>query len=129
MQDVGPGVVRELFADVDLLIANDDEALVLSGVGDIGEAAQELTQLAPQVIVKCGADGARWADRHEDTVKVSTPQTRVLDTMGAGDAFAAGALPAWKRGATPSEILQAGGKIAAECVGLSGARPVSPRRS
>jgi sugar/nucleoside kinase (ribokinase family) len=128
MQDVGLDGVRELFADVDLLIANDDEALVLSGATEVAAAAQALTQLAPQVIVKCGADGARWADRQEATVKVSAPQTRVLDTLGAGDAFAAGALPTWKRGGTPSEILHAGGQIAAECVALSGARPVSPRR-
>jgi sugar/nucleoside kinase (ribokinase family) len=127
MQDVGLDVVRELFADVDLLIANDDEAGVLSGESEMGAASQALTQLAPHVIVKCGADGARWADRNKSTVKVSTPQTRVLDTLGAGDAFAAGALPAWKRGATPSEILHAGGRIAAECVALSGARPVRPR--
>jgi sugar/nucleoside kinase (ribokinase family) len=127
MRDVGLDTVRELFADVDLLIANDDEALVLSGRADVGTAATELTRLARNVIVKCGAAGARWADRNGNTEKVSTPQTRVLDTLGAGDAFAAGALPAWKRGASPSEILNAGGRIAAACVALSGARPISPQ--
>jgi sugar/nucleoside kinase (ribokinase family) len=127
MEDVGLDLVRTLFSGADLLIVNDEEALALSGKSEVPLAARELTKLATNVIVKCGADGARWADRSDNVVKVSTPQTRVLDTLGAGDAFAAGALPAWKRGATPSDILHAGGRIAAECVALSGARPLNPR--
>ena len=47
----------------------------------------------------------------------------VADTTGAGDAFAAGFLPAWAEGATAMESLAAGNRVASYAVSRVGARP------
>jgi sugar/nucleoside kinase (ribokinase family) len=90
--------------DVDLLLPNEREAEVF---GERGEMA-----------VKLGAGGARWGDVHVPAVPVE-----VVDTTGAGDAFAAGLLTARLRGAGRREALEAGCAAAARAVAQVGARP------
>jgi sugar/nucleoside kinase (ribokinase family) len=94
---------------VDLLIANADEAAVL---GD-GHAARE-------VVVKRGAGGATWTDGAR-TAEVAAGHADVLDTTGAGDAFAAGFLSAWP--GPPERALERGAELAARAVARLGARP------
>jgi sugar/nucleoside kinase (ribokinase family) len=88
---------------VDLLLPNEEEAARLDG----GE-----------MVVKLGPDGARWGD-----VRVPAEPVRVVDTTGAGDAFAAGFLTARLGGAGPREALEAGCRVAARAVAQVGARP------
>jgi sugar/nucleoside kinase (ribokinase family) len=88
---------------VDLLLANAEEAARLDG----GE-----------MVVKLGAEGARWGDVH-----VPAEPVAVVDTTGAGDAFAAGFLTARLRGAGPREALEEGCRVAARAVAQVGARP------
>jgi ribokinase len=47
----------------------------------------------------------------------------VLDSTGAGDAFAAGLIAARVSGAAPKEALAAGCRLAAQAVATPGARP------
>ena len=89
--------------DVDLLLPNEREAELLDG----GE-----------MVVKLGADGARWGAVH-----VPAEPVAVVDTTGAGDAFAAGFLTARLRGAGPREALEEGCRVAARAVAQVGARP------
>lgn len=125
IQDVGIPQARQLFADVDLMLANNDEAHVLTGVADPERAATLLQALATTVIVKCGPDGALAASS-EGITRCAAQPVHVVDTLGAGDSFAAGALPAWIAGAPIAQVLRAGAERAAECVQISGARP--PKR-
>jgi sugar/nucleoside kinase (ribokinase family) len=96
---------------VDLLLPNADELAALGGdLPGVKEFA-----------VKLGRDGARWSDGARN---VSVPAVRVeevVDTTGAGDAFAAGFLSVWP--GDPQVALEAGTRLAAQAVAQEGGRP------
>jgi ribokinase len=87
---------------VDLLLPNEREASLVEG----------------EMVVKLGAGGARWGD-----LEVAAEPVEVVDTTGAGDAFAAGFLGARLEGAGRRESLEAGCRVAARAVAQVGARP------
>jgi sugar/nucleoside kinase (ribokinase family) len=58
-----------------------------------------------------------------ERIQVTAPRVEIVDTTGAGDAFAAGFLARWVGGATPEEALDAGRAVAEQCVARPGARP------
>jgi sugar/nucleoside kinase (ribokinase family) len=108
---------------VDLLLANRDEAAVLAGTTDPHQAAQQLGDDYREVVVKLGAEGALW---HRGFISASAPAERgveVVDTTGAGDAFAAGFLASWLLHPEPETALAAGNRLAARAVSVVGARP------
>jgi sugar/nucleoside kinase (ribokinase family) len=109
---------------VSLLMANTAEAEVLTGTSDVCTAAEQLSGWYAGVVVKAGADGSVWfggGRLHECPAKPAT----VVDTVGAGDAFAAGLLADWlSPGATPDTALLAGAETAARAVAVSGGRPI-----
>ena len=70
------------------------------------------------VVVKLGSGGARWGDVH-----IAAEPVEVVDTTGAGDAFAAGFLTARLAGAGPRDALAEGCRVAARAVAQVGARP------
>jgi len=99
-----PGAIPE----VDLLLPNEEEA--------------ELAGTAPEVVTKLGPGGARWSDGSE-TIAVPAERVEVVDTTGAGDAFAAGFLASWLLHPEPETALAAGNRLAARAVSVVGARP------
>lgn len=107
---------------LDLLLANADEARALTGRVDLGAAARALAGRVPWVVVKTGRTGA-IAVHGDDLVSVSAPEVEVIDTTGAGDAFAAGLLPAWKAGLGALDALRRGIKAATIAVTRVGAGP------
>ena len=76
-----------------------------------------------EVVVTLGADGALWTDGCRSVHRDAVPVEAVVDSTGAGDAFAAGLLAARLEGAAPEEALAAGARLAAEAVGRPGGRP------
>lgn len=91
-QDPAP-LYRRLAAMADIVFASEDEARLLAPtVGDIADLARDIAILGPrQVIITLGADGcfARIEDLEFDEAAVPV---RVVDSVGAGDAFVAGYL-------------------------------------
>jgi sugar/nucleoside kinase (ribokinase family) len=112
----------DLAAGATLLLPNLAEARTLSGEGDAQAAARALASRFPEVVLKLGAEGALWTNG-SDGERVPAAPVAVLDTTGAGDAFAAGLLAARLRGAPPAEALAAGCALAAQAVVTPGARP------
>ncbi len=51
-------------------------------------------------------------------------QVEVVDSTGAGDAFAAGFLPCWRTGSDLATALDAGNALGAQVVTRQGARPL-----
>ncbi|MGI8768213.1 MAG: carbohydrate kinase family protein [Propionibacteriaceae bacterium] len=120
----GPAAFLDSVAGVDLLLANTDEAAVLTGQPDPVGAAEALGTWAEVAVVKAGADGAVWAGSRTGTYRCPATPAPVLDTTGAGDAFAAGLLADWlTRDATPNTALVAGAGLAARAVTVMGGRP------
>jgi sugar/nucleoside kinase (ribokinase family) len=108
-------------AGATVLLPNAEEAALLTGCAGPEEAARALAARHPAVAVSLGAEGALWASGGEVLHRPAHP-ARVLDSTGAGDAFAAGLLAAWLAGRPPAEALDAGLALAATVVGRAGAR-------
>lgn len=110
-------------AGATLLLPNAEEARLLTGCSDAEDAARALAARYPVVVVKLGPDGALWASADVLVHRPAHPTT-VVDTTGAGDAFAAGLLSSWLRSPepAPAAALDAGLARAAAVVRQPGAR-------
>ena len=122
----GYGVDRWLAdtAAATLLLPNAEEARLLAGCADVAAAARELADRHRVVAVSLGGDGALWASGRNLVHRPAHPAT-VVDTTGAGDAFAAGLLAAWVAAGgrpDPATALAAGLARAATVVSRPGAR-------
>lgn len=112
---------------VEIVLANLGEAHAL--LDDRTAAADDLARglaTAAQrfAVVKLGAEGSVWAGHEGSVVRhAAEPAPVVVDSTGAGDAFAAGLLSAWLTGAQPAEAMRAGARLGAVVVGLIGGRP------
>jgi ribokinase len=119
---LSPAFVDEL-EGVGLLLPNAEEAAVLSGERRAERAALLLASRVPEVVVTLGPEGAIWTDGKDVLRGNAESEAMVLDTTGAGDAFAAGFLTARLSGAGPEEALREGCRLAAIAVRTPGARP------
>ena len=110
-------------AGATVLLPNADEARLLTGCTDPADAARALAERHPVVAVSLGADGALWASGELLLHRPAHPAD-VVDTTGAGDAFAAGLLGAWLTDPArdPAHALDAGLARAAQVVARLGAR-------
>nr|WP_211247729.1 PfkB family carbohydrate kinase [Cryptosporangium arvum] len=123
LEAVGPGRFLDWISGVTLVLANTAEAAVLTGFSDPSVSAARLADAAEIAVVKDGAGGAWWRGTSGAAWVAAEPARRVVDTTGAGDAFAAGLLAAWLSGAGPAGALAAGARAGTLAVGLPGARP------
>jgi sugar/nucleoside kinase (ribokinase family) len=107
---------------VDVLLPNLEEGAAMTGERDPRAIALALRALAPLVVLKSGADGA-WV-AHGDRVDIvpAAPVASVVDTTGAGDAFAAGFAVAYAAARDPVAAARAGAIAAAAVVARVGAR-------
>ncbi len=123
---LGPARIRELLVELApaVLFANGDEAARL----ELGDQPPPGVGLA---VVKHGAEPARLLRpgcRPEHVPTLPLPAGTVLrDTTGAGDAFAAGFLVAWRGGADAVDAARAGHRQAAATLALPGATLGLPR--
>lgn len=108
-----------------LLLPNASEAHALTGDSDPERAARELAGRFGEVVVTLGPAGALWTDGDEVLRAAAEPVDAVVDSTGAGDAFAAGFLAARVGAASTAEALAAGCRLAARAVTTAGARPGS----
>lgn len=123
MNHVGLASVKNILPRMDIVILNEEEAFYLTGRSDIQLALKELNELVPIVVIKRGSQGAIAIKRDLDSLEVLAKSANVIDTTGAGDAFAAGFIGSWIE---KSDLLAAMGSaidLATQCVAIIGARP------
>jgi sugar/nucleoside kinase (ribokinase family) len=123
----GPDRFLKETAPAGIVIPNRDEALLLTGGvgGDLsGEtAAEALSRLYGTAVVKLGSRGALLARGGRVIARTPAERTEVIDSTGAGDAFAAGFLTALLSGKNSEEALVSGCRAGAEAVAQVGGRP------
>jgi len=109
-------------AETSILFANSAEVQALTGEESVSEGVKQLAVTFPLVFVKHGARGAEWAHRGR-TGRSSAVEVAVVDTTGAGDAFAAGALSSLHMGVIPGDACVAGNRAASTAIQLYGGMP------
>lgn len=114
--------LREI-APADLVVPNRDEALVLTGAPNPERAAELLSERYGTAVVKRGAAGAVLAKDGRIMAEAEAVPGDVIDSTGAGDAFAGGLLAARLSGSGDEAALRAGCRAGADCVALVGGRP------
>jgi fructokinase len=113
---------------VDILFANEAEICSLYEVNDFETAVTAASRETPLAALTCGAGGSVIV-RGEERVRVAAVPAEVVDTTGAGDAYAAGFLAGLTAGRPLSICGKLGSIAAAEVIGHYGARPIADLRS
>ena len=92
---------------VDLVVLNDQEVKLLTGLNHLKEAALAVLKLGPKrVIVKKGEHGAMLVGPEGIFLAPAMPLDRVVDPTGAGDTFAGGFIGYLAEGASNLETLK-----------------------
>lgn len=123
LMEVGVKAASEWLSFIDTIILNEEESHFLTGKTNPIEAASELLKSVNTVVIKRGSNGALGQTRGGQLVQVEAKKTTVVNTTGAGDAFAAGFISIWAKNGALLEALESGTNLAAKCVALVGARP------
>jgi len=108
---------------VDILFANESELHALYQTADFDTAISELARERTLAFVTRSAAGCAIVDHGSIQAVPAASIDRLIDTTGAGDLFAAGALFGLARGLPLSRCAGIGALAAAEIIQHYGARP------
>lgn len=108
--------------ECDILFANEAEILALYETDDFVAAARRVAQDVEIAALTRSEQGSVILSGGARHVVAAQP-TQVVDTTGAGDAYAAGFLAAWTQGRPLAEAGRWGSIAAAEVISHYGARP------
>ena len=115
--------LRQLASEVDLVFANESEAMALTGANDVESAIAQLSRGRVAFVTR-GAEGAIVGVDTESFSVTAEKVDNVVDATGAGDLFAAGVLYGITAGVDLLHAARLGALSAAEIIGHLGARPV-----
>jgi len=108
--------------NVDILFCNDLEAKAMIETEDLQKAFSGLKEMSQTIFVTRGGRGSWASSPTEEKVAVNVFPTKVVDTTGAGDLFAAGALYGIIRNYSLKESAILGSHCASEVVSHMGGR-------
>jgi 5-dehydro-2-deoxygluconokinase len=120
--------LQSVLADCDLVVGTEEEICIAGGEGDIGAAVGSIRALTrATLVVKRGPQGCdvHSADSNTPTVDAGCP-VEVFNVLGAGDAFMAGFLSGWLRGAPLAECARRANACGALVVSRHGCAPAIP---
>ena len=122
MQGVPVVEILSWCALMDTVIMNEEEAIYLSGLSDLESALNFFVELTPRAIIKRGSAGAIGLERGGQIISVAAKTSAMVDTTGAGDAFAAGFIDAFTGRRDFSHAIERASAVAGHCVAIVGAR-------
>lgn len=110
-----------LLAMADIVLMGHEDALAILGTDEPQAALAEVAALGPRVVVcKQAERGATALVGGRSLHAPARPAARVLDPVGAGDAFDAGFLAGVLRGLAPEQALDLGARLGAAAVAALG---------
>jgi sugar/nucleoside kinase (ribokinase family) len=116
-----PSMLWPCMPFLDVFLCNNEEASRLSGESEPPDAAKALHARGSRVvIVKLGAAGC-WLETKDFSGRIPGQPADVVDTTGAGDAFAAGLIAALLRGKDLTDACQDANAAGAIMVSRMGA--------
>ena len=123
--------INDLASRADWVLPGMEEGLLLTGETTPEGVAQFYRKLgAKQVVVKLGAEGAYYDSDTAGTGRVpGFPVKEVIDTVGAGDGFAAGVVSALLEGRSVPDAVRRGSWIGARAVQVLGDTEGLPTRA
>jgi sugar/nucleoside kinase (ribokinase family) len=123
LREVGPESFLKWTQGTGTIFANLDEALELTGSVDLNLQMQTLGRFYDRVVIKRGVAGAAVGSRRGVQLSMPAPMSDVVDTTGAGDAFAAAFLATELKGGALEACLKAGIAAGSEAVANIGGQP------
>jgi hypothetical protein len=120
--------ILQLIQTVDILFCNEPEAQALYQTENIKDITANFSRLGNITVVTRGSKGALVINGDFVGEVEGERVSKVLDTTGAGDLFAAGFLHAYTQGKPLTECAALGNKAAAHIIQQLGARPLKPLR-
>jgi ribokinase len=121
-----PEYLWPLLPHLDLFLSNLQEAELITGCKDPQSAASFFHQKGSRgVIIKLGKEGCYYSNGEEQHHLPASPVKNLVDTTGAGDAFAAGLLAALRRGKGIPDACLMGNEWGAKNVEFLGAVKIS----
>jgi sugar/nucleoside kinase (ribokinase family) len=109
--------------NIDILIGNEEEYKALFDVSNHEEALFKAKALCPQVAFTCSERGAYVADNAKISKIDAVKADELVDSTGAGDAFAAGFLYGLSENKSVEESGYIGSIVASEAISHIGAHP------
>lgn len=120
----GPDFLVEMNAGrIDILFANEIEICALNQSDDFEASVSAIAAKVPLLICTRGEHGAIAVEGGVRTEVPAEPVTRLVDTTGAGDLFAAGVFAGLAQNRPMADCLTMGAVCAAEVISHYGARP------
>jgi sugar/nucleoside kinase (ribokinase family) len=108
---------------VDILFANEAEILSLYETDDFDTAVEKVKGHCKVAALTRSEQGSVVVSGGEVVSVAAAPVSKVIDTTGAGDAYAAGFLHGYTQGEDLAACARMGGIAAAEVISQIGARP------
>ena len=121
--EVGAAQFLDWTAGADWIFANESEAEALTGAVGYEAQMRTLGERFGTVLIKRGRLGAALGGREGVRVLLPAPSVTVLDSTGAGDAFAAGFIAAHLAGDDEATALAKGIAAGAKAVQSIGGQP------
>ncbi len=115
--------LKPIIARCHVVFLNEAEVRSLTGAGHKKGSKILLDAGAEMMVVTLGKKGCYIAN---ESIYMAPPKAEVVDTTGAGDAFAAGFLYGLLRGENMKRCGELGNIVASSCIGKYGARDGLP---
>ncbi|AWK51792.1 2-keto-3-deoxygluconate kinase [Clostridium beijerinckii] len=113
--------IEKVLPDVDILLIGDEEIEILLGETTIEDAIKTFHNYGiEKVVVKKGSKGAIGSDGKNLYDVAAIKPKAVVDTVGAGDGFAAGFLTSLLKGETLENCIRFGNAVGSLVVGVEG---------